>query len=164
MYQPTVHLFHCLDKVLRIFEADKPIALAFARPLISNHFGPLERWKLVEGSGQQLIVHIIAQISTKYAKIIVGPVSQRVVLPNLPARYPNSLFILFVGLLFAIRLQRRRRLCRLDDFVRQRVGPGTLLLLLLRLDLLQFLCCLKLDLGHVKHGRLWRLGRVKVRH
>lgn len=87
----TVHLLHSPNEILRVFKAHKTIAFAFARSLISYHFGALERRELVEGARQQFIIHVVAQIAAENSEIVIGPVPKGLILPRLATGYAHRL-------------------------------------------------------------------------
>lgn len=87
----TVHFFHSSYKIARFLKADKSESFALAGPFVTYHFGLYERWIFVERARQQFVVDIVAQITAKYSKIIVGPIGQRMILPHLAASGANCL-------------------------------------------------------------------------
>lgn len=66
----TVHLPHGSNVIIRVFKADKAVTLGFPSALVSNHFGLQEGRVPAECPRQDVIIHLITQISTEYPKII----------------------------------------------------------------------------------------------
>lgn len=66
----TIHLPHGAHIVTGVLEADKAIALGFACALVTDHLSLKEGWETAEGSGQDVIVHLIAQIPTEDPEVI----------------------------------------------------------------------------------------------
>lgn len=66
----TIHLPHGAHIVIRVLEADKAIALCFARPLVPDHFGLQEGGVAAEGTCQDVIVHLIAEVTTEDPEVI----------------------------------------------------------------------------------------------
>lgn len=69
---PTIHLTHGAYIVARVLKADKAIALGLARALVADHLSFKEGWEAAEGACQDVIIHLIAQISTEDPEIIWG--------------------------------------------------------------------------------------------
>lgn len=65
----TVNFFHCINKIVRILEADETKSLGFVCVLISDHLGLHEGGVMAECPSQYFISHIITQITTEYAEI-----------------------------------------------------------------------------------------------
>lgn len=82
---PTIHLTHGAHIVTGVLEADKAIALGLARALVTDHLGLEEGWEAAEGASQDVIVHLIPQISAEDPEVVWGwERSQR--MPMLPVQ------------------------------------------------------------------------------
>lgn len=68
----TIHLSHGPDIVIWILEADKAIAFCLASAFVSDNFGLQEGRVTAEGTGQDVVVHLIAQVTTEDPEIIWG--------------------------------------------------------------------------------------------
>lgn len=66
----TVHLPHGSHIIIRVLKADKAVTLCFPSALVSHHFGLQEGRVPAERSRQDVIIHLITQISTEYPKVI----------------------------------------------------------------------------------------------
>lgn len=66
----TIHLAHGTHIVTGVLEADKAIALGFACALVTDHLSLKEGRETAEGSCQDVIVHLIAQIPTEDPEVI----------------------------------------------------------------------------------------------
>lgn len=66
----TVHLPHGTHIVVGVFEADKAVALGLSGAFVSYHFSLQERWIATECSGQDVVVHLVTQVSTEYPKVV----------------------------------------------------------------------------------------------
>ena len=66
----TVHFSHCLYKIFGALKRHETVALRFARALVAHYLGLLKRGVLLKGACQRLVVHFVAQITTKQAKIV----------------------------------------------------------------------------------------------
>lgn len=69
---PTIHLTHGAHIVAGVLKADEAIALGFARALVADHLSLKEGWEAAEGSCQDVIIHLIAQIPTEDSEVIWG--------------------------------------------------------------------------------------------
>ena len=68
----TIHLTHGAHIVTGVLKADEAITLGLARALVADHLSLKEGWEAAEGSGQDVIVHLIAQVSTEDPEVIWG--------------------------------------------------------------------------------------------
>lgn len=89
----TVHFLHGLCKVSWILETDETVAFALVSPLVPDDFRSLEGGEFIECPCEQLVCHIIAEISTEYSEVIIRPILQTEIFPCLATRGPQQLFI-----------------------------------------------------------------------
>ena len=68
----TVHLTHGAHIVTGVLKADKAITLGLACALVANNLSLKEGWEAAEGSGQDVIVHLVAQVPTEDPEVIWG--------------------------------------------------------------------------------------------
>ena len=66
----TVHLFHCLDEVLRILEWNETKAFRFIRSFVANDFCFLKARIFSEYTYQHLICNVVSEIATEDSKIV----------------------------------------------------------------------------------------------
>lgn len=66
----TIHLPHGAYIVIRVLEAHKAVALCFACPLVPDHLGLQEGRVAAEGTCQDVVVHLVAKVTTKDAEVI----------------------------------------------------------------------------------------------
>lgn len=66
----TIHLGHGQHEIIRVFKADKAIALGLLAPLVPDNLGLQERGILGEGFGQCVVTDIIAKITAEDAIVI----------------------------------------------------------------------------------------------
>lgn len=66
----TIHFFHCVNEIMRIFKADKAKPFSLVCMLVPDHLRLHEGWKMAKGSSQYFISNIITQVTTEYPEII----------------------------------------------------------------------------------------------
>ena len=78
-----VQLLHRSSEIGGIFEADETEALRLVALLVSDDFGSDEGGVSAEGSDQDLVGHVVAQVAAKNPVVVRVPLFQRLVFPNL---------------------------------------------------------------------------------
>lgn len=100
-----IHLTHGAHVVTGVLKANEAIALCLARAFVADHLSLKEGWETTEGACQDVIVHLIAQISTEDPEVIWGwerggqrmqmpsPVSALFKRPYFLWRHPQALLL-----------------------------------------------------------------------
>lgn len=68
----TIHLTHGTHIVTGVLKADEAITLGLACALVTDHLSLKEGWEAAEGSGQDVIIHFVAQVPTEDPEVIWG--------------------------------------------------------------------------------------------
>ena len=68
--QLTVHFSHGSYVVVRVLKADKTVALCLPCALVPHHLRFQEGWVAAECTRQDVIVHLIAKVTTEDPEII----------------------------------------------------------------------------------------------
>jgi hypothetical protein len=95
-----VQLFHSSREIRRVFEADEAEAFGLVALLVADDLCANKGRVSAEGSDENLVGHVVAEVTCEQPEVVRVPLFQRLVLPNL--KNGNSVvmpLILFIILL-----------------------------------------------------------------
>ena len=95
----AVHFLQGVQEIIGVGEGNEAVASGFACPAISNHSCHLEGGIATEDGAQDLVVDLVAEISTEDPVIILWPVLHSLILPYFSRHFPHH-SLLLLHLLF----------------------------------------------------------------